>query len=47
MKYFEKYWLHKKPEIFNYSSLINDIIKCKNYYVNNNGNKNSENNLLS
>ena len=46
IKYFEIIWI-KKPEIDNYSSLIADIIKCKNYYINNNGNKTSEKAFLS
>ena len=28
MEYFEKYWLKKYQNLYNYSELINDIIKC-------------------
>ena len=47
MEYFEKYWLKKYQNLYIYSKLINDIIKCKNYFINNNGNKSSEKNLIS
>lgn len=34
MSYFEKYWLKKFYNFFNYSHLIKDIIKLKNLFVN-------------
>ena len=47
MEYFEKYWLKKYQNLYNYSESTNDIIKCKNYFINNNGNNSSEKNLIS
>ena len=47
MKYFENTLLKKYKELFNYSHLINDLLKLKKkYYINNKGNKKSENNLI-
>lgn len=47
MEYFYKVWLTKYKNLFNYYELVHDIIKLKNYYINNNGNKKSETNLIS
>ena len=47
MVYIENYWIKKQYDIFNYSSLIKDINKCKNRYVNKRGDKESENLLYS
>ena len=36
MNYFEKHWINKNPQLYNYSYLINDILKTKNNYIKNN-----------
>ena len=47
MNYFKKVWINKYNKIFNYSFIIEDIMKIKNQYTNNKGKNNSEYNLIS
>ena len=47
IKYFENNWYKKYKSLFNYSFLINNILKIKNAYKNNNYNKKSEVELIS
>jgi hypothetical protein len=47
MNYYDKYWIKKRQKIFNYGELIKNVLKCKNLYVNKNGNENSEKTLVS
>lgn len=47
MSYFEKYWLKKFYNFFNYSHLIKDIIKLKNLFVNTKGSPSSSSSLIS
>ena len=47
LSYYENTWIKKFKNIFNYSFLINDILKIKNVYKNNEGKNNSEKELIS
>lgn len=47
MLYYENTWIKKYKKLFNYSFLLNDILKLKNLYKNNHGNKSSEIQLIS
>ena len=47
MIYIEKYWLKKYKDLYSQGELIKDIINIKNNYINNEGNIQSENNLIS
>lgn len=47
MDYYKKKWINKYKEAFNYYDLIHDVIKLENNYINKNGNKDSENKLIS
>ena len=47
IKYLEKNWIHKNKDLYNYSGLIEDILKCKNLFINKKGKENSDNILFS
>lgn len=47
IKYLERVWIKKPPEIYNYSEIINQILKLKNKYIISKGDNNSENLLFS
>ena len=47
MVYYERVWLKRNIKLFNYYHLLNDILKIKNLYINEDGYKNSESVLIS
>ena len=47
IKYLGKNWIHKNKDLYNYSGLIEDILKCKNLFINKKGKENSDNILFS
>ena len=47
MNYIEKNWINKNANLFNYSTLINDIIKTKKNYIKKKYNKYAEKSLIT